>query len=313
MSPSLSPQRKTRWCFTLNNYDDESYTKVKEFCETDRVKYAVVGKETGETGTPHLQGFVILTAAQRLSFLRSHLSDRAHYEAALGSNEQAADYCKKDGDYWEKGTLPTTRGQGSKWERFRDWIKGLDERPSDGDLFTMFPSLIGQYPNGVYRALDIVFPPPVVDLSGVTLRPWQSELEYFLSTEPNDRTVEFYVDPQGGSGKSYFANYYLWKHPDSQFLSVGKRDDLAHTVDPTKRVFLLDIPRGGMEFLQYGFLEQLKNRRVFSPKYNSYTKVLHACPHVVVFTNESPNMMSLTLDRYSIHRLSEEQPLNILN
>lgn len=85
-------------------------------------------------------------------------------------------------------------------------------------------------------------------------------------------------------------------------LSIGKNADLAHAIDESKRVFVFDIPRGSMEYLQYGILEQLKNRMVFSAKYNSTTKILHQKPHVIVFCNEDPDMDKMTNDRYNIWR-----------
>lgn len=51
----ISPAIK--WCFTLNNYTIENCSsivlKVQRSC-----KFAIVGKEIGEGGTPHLQGYV---------------------------------------------------------------------------------------------------------------------------------------------------------------------------------------------------------------------------------------------------------------
>jgi hypothetical protein len=111
----------------------------------------------------------------------------------------------------------------------------------------------------------------------------------------------FYVDDEGGKGKSWFQAWYLTKNPEkTQVLSAGKRDDIAHTIDKTKSVFFFNIPRGGMEYLQYPILEQLKDRMVFSPKYNSTMKFLTAVPHVVVFCNEHPDMNKMSLDRYII-------------
>ena len=55
-----------------------------------------------------------------------------------------------------------------------------------------------------------------------------------------------------------------------------------------------------MEFLQYTILEQLKDRMVYSPKYNSMMKYMQFVPHVVVFCNEQPNMTAMSEDRYEI-------------
>lgn len=300
--------RYTRWCFTLNNPTDEEENQVLAFIEEECV-YAVVGRETGDSGTPHLQGFCILRSSQRLSFLSRRCASRAHYEHARGSNEQASQYCKKDGDFYEQGEFPKAKGN-SSWAQFRDWLRSLDDRPSEEDIFDNFPGLLLQYPNGTERALSLVFPPTPRDFSATELRPWQSELDGFLDEEADDRTIRFYVDPEGGSGKSYFTDWYEQCKGGSQYLSVGRRDDLAHAINPLKRVFFFDVPRGGMEFLQYVTLEQIKNRRVFSPKYHSQTKYLHYTPHVVVFCNELPDQTKLTADRIYIKELTQHNIVN---
>jgi hypothetical protein len=74
-------------------------------------------------------------------------------------------------------------------------------------------------------------------------------------------------------------------------------------VDESKRIFLFNIPRGQMEYLQYSVMEQLKDRMVFSPKYQSSTKLLRFVPHVVVFCNEAPDMEKMTADRYILKEL----------
>jgi hypothetical protein len=57
----------------------------------------IVGKEVGESGTPHLQGFVHHEKRFRWSELK--LPPQIHWEKALGSVPQNFEYCKKDGDY----------------------------------------------------------------------------------------------------------------------------------------------------------------------------------------------------------------------
>ena len=106
-------------------------------------------------------------------------------------------------------------------------------------------------------------------------------------------------------GEKFFCRWMLTRHPEKvQILSVGKRDDIAHAIDVSKSIFLFNMPRGGMEYLQYTILEQLKDRIIFSPKYASCTKVLYYQPHVVVFSNEEPDMTKMSADRYIIRNLN---------
>jgi len=74
-------------------------------------------------------------------------------------------------------------------------------------------------------------------------------------------------------------------------------------VDVRSRIFLVNVPRGQMEYLNYGVLEMLKDRMVLSPKYESSMKILLNCPHVIVFCNEDPDMSKMSADRYVIHEL----------
>jgi hypothetical protein len=135
------------------------------------------------------------------------------------------------------------------------------------------------------------------------LRPWQQNLDERVSHEADDRKVVFVVDEAGNNGKSWLTRYWISSRLGTQFLSVGKRDDLAYSVDSESDLFVFDIPRGSMEYVQYGIFEQLKNRVIYSPKYSSMTKILKTTPHVVVFSNEEPDRTKMTHDRYHVINL----------
>ena len=51
----------------LNNYTEEEFENIKRVLE-DKCKFAIVGKEVGENGTPHLQGFFNLIEKKRFKF-----------------------------------------------------------------------------------------------------------------------------------------------------------------------------------------------------------------------------------------------------
>ena len=103
-APRGSPAR--HWCFTLNHPSDDEFYDLGSLCdqtEPGHVRYLVMGQEVGETGTPHLQGYLELGIKERLPWLRSHVNARAHYELRRGPREAARDYCMKDGAWIEFG------------------------------------------------------------------------------------------------------------------------------------------------------------------------------------------------------------------
>lgn len=89
-------------CFTLNNYTFDDLVRLGGL--KDHVKYLVMGAEVGEQGTPHLQGYVEFNKSIKFNSAKKLLGDRVHIEQRRGTQQQAIDYCKKDGDVWEMGT-----------------------------------------------------------------------------------------------------------------------------------------------------------------------------------------------------------------
>lgn len=106
------PNGARNWCWTINNYTDEDVAKLVSIGEErTSVVYICYGKEVGEQGTPHLQGYVSFDKRRTLSYCRNLLSDRAHYEIARGSPSENREYCSKEGDFAEFGELPSGRGR----------------------------------------------------------------------------------------------------------------------------------------------------------------------------------------------------------
>jgi len=96
--------RSRAFCFTLNNYTEEDYESVIGY----PTKYTIVGKEVGEQGTPHLQGYFYLHEAKTITALKKPFP-RIHFEIAKGNAQQNYDYCSKEGDFIEKGIKPMSQ------------------------------------------------------------------------------------------------------------------------------------------------------------------------------------------------------------
>lgn len=295
-----------KWCFTINNYAESDYRNLIDIggsLERNGLRYLVVGRERGsDNGTPHLQGYIIFNDRKRLGGVKSVIGSRAHCEASRGSEVQASEYCKKDGDFSEFGELsrPVGRPKQPSVADFCAWV--ATQSPMDvteQSCAVNFPALWLRYGG---RLLSLSMHLSLhQQLETRPLRGWQCDLEAELKEEPDDRKVKFVVDHDGGKGKSFFIRWMYTSMPEKvQMLGIGKRDDIAFVVDKSKSIFLLNVPRGGMEFLQYTILEQLKDRLVYSPKYHGEMKILTSKCHVVVFCNEHPLMDKMSLDRYDI-------------
>ena len=302
--PRTTRTQGKRWVFTHNNYSAEDETRIQALFQSDDVKYGVYGREVGESGTRHLQGFIVFIGNKRFNAVR-RLFPRAHIEQALGTSQQARDYCKKDGDFFEAGTFPGASGNRTDLDALFRWGDEFTEAhgrgPTSPEVARAQPEAYLRYPR-VVRLFQARAPAP--SLREGTPNEWQNELEQELEDQADDRSIVFYVDEEGGKGKTWFQQYYLTKYPDQvQILSVGKRDDLAYAIDETKRIFFFNVPRDGMQFFQYTIAEQLKDRMVFSTKYQSRLKVLPTTPHVIVFANEQPDDTKLSADRVVIRNL----------
>lgn len=105
------PSRFRGFCFTLNNYTEDEF---QQFGSIDGAKYVVLGREIGESGTPHIQGYVYFINARTERAAR-RLFPRAHVEPQRGTTEEAITYCKKDGNYFECGEPPRIGKSKPKW------------------------------------------------------------------------------------------------------------------------------------------------------------------------------------------------------
>lgn len=119
----MNQVRSRNWAFTHNNYVEDSIDKYKAL---PKIKYLVIGKEVGESGTPHLQGTIVFTDAKSFNAVRKIMLEAGQPHIGACKDLQASiKYCKKDGDFIEVGNVPMTQEQKGQVEKER-WSIALE-------------------------------------------------------------------------------------------------------------------------------------------------------------------------------------------
>jgi len=138
LMPRITGGKGKKWCFTLNNYTEDERNAIVCFIKTN-CSYGIVGREVGEHGTPHLQGFIYLTKSLLLSQLKRELSERCHFERARGTNHENRRYCSKDGSFEEFGRCDGASAQPSFNAASQDFIRHMDAGGSIREYMEQYP------------------------------------------------------------------------------------------------------------------------------------------------------------------------------
>lgn len=85
--------RVRNWTFTLNNWTAEEFELIKK----TECRWLIVGRELGETGTPHLQGAIVFINPRTLHGVKATSGfNRCHLEIMRGSCCANRIYCTKE-------------------------------------------------------------------------------------------------------------------------------------------------------------------------------------------------------------------------
>lgn len=141
--------RSRYWVFTFNNYGEDDERRIVELVEGGDATYLIVGHEIGDSGTPHLQGYIEFAIPKGFTFARNELGGpRVHIEIRRGSGLAAASYCKKGGDFKEYGTLrKSCKGDRRDLREIQDLI---ESGCSELDIARHYPGQWHRY----YRSFD---------------------------------------------------------------------------------------------------------------------------------------------------------------
>jgi len=168
------------WCFTQNNWTTAETRILHEVI----CKYIIFGKETApQTGTQHLQGYVVFSTMKRLTAVKKILPT-AHWEIARGTTQENVEYCSKEAvDVYVRGEQPKDRAQQAQAQKdhYADVIRAAKE----GTVEEEYPQEFLRYHNIVTR----MYQPQLATLTEYSA--------YWLVGPP-------------GTGKSRYAR---WKYP----------------------------------------------------------------------------------------------------
>jgi len=284
------------WIFTLNNWTKEEYDAIVAY----DCNYHIIGKETGERGTPHLQGYIQFKRKVRLPALKK-INSRAHWEKARGSAKENKAYCSKDGDYVEKGVMSEER------KRKLDTVKAVNqimqgvsprqlmEEHGAGYIFNAdkLDKMVKRIQD--HDKLQLLHE----EFKNVELREWQKEVWEKLQNQ-DSRKILFVVDFVGNTGKTYLSKWLVLKQGAMRFENA-RSIDIKEGYQGQQYV-IFDIPRSSQEHINYAAMECIKNGAMFSSKYHSCMK-MYTHSKIVVFTNRLPDMGGLSKDRYDIMQL----------
>lgn len=305
-----------RWCFTLNNYTEEEYkASTDDFASNHSPIFLIVAREVGESGTPHLQGFVHLSKKLRITQLKKIVSVRAHFEKAKGSDKDNEKYCSKEyqGNLYVFGrpveNCSEAGGRTVTYHQAFDCAQALVK--VGGEPYNLL-AVHGQY-SGVYcqyqKAVESLarsynkfthIAKLKSEFQQVRLKVYQHNIVQIVDGEPDPRKIYWYWESQGNVGKTWLSKYLVVTREAVRFENA-KSADIKYSYKGEK-IVIFDYTRSQMDHLNYEVLESIKNGIYFNSKYESDMRVF-ATPHVVCFANSPPDQSRMSGDRWVVREL----------
>lgn len=137
---------------------------------------------------------------------------------------------------------------------------------------------------------------------------WEIEINNILSTKPDKRTLYYYFEPEGCTGKTTYQKYVFTHFKKCVTLS-GKGSDMKNGIvnyleknNELPEIILINIPRVSNEFVSWCGIEEVKDMFFFSGKYEG-GMICGPCPHVMLFANEPPPLKKVSADRWKVFEL----------
>ena len=147
--------RSRAFAWTLFNYTEEDVERIKNI----DCRYLIFGHEIcPDTGNPHLQGFILFQYQMKPLHVKHNIfqANELHIECAIASAARNYRYCKKDGEFFVKGTLP---GQGKRTDLHGFVEEAKKQRLTETELIEQHTTVYARFPQFVSKVQAHYHPP----------------------------------------------------------------------------------------------------------------------------------------------------------
>ncbi len=300
----------TTYASNLINMPKEEWNAL---CEknTKRICYIIFQQEIcPKTGKVHIQGYCELHRSIPMKTIKNMFMDQTmHIEKRKGNQTVNIDYCSKpessiEGSQYEWGT-PFEDNQGKRTDIDYYYELRRDPNISAREAADACPTQFMRY----YKAgnerremeLDHMANKSLKQrMAKVVLSDWQLQFIELLKQPINRRTVMWIADDTGLQGKTILADWCK-VYMNAQILPNGKTADIAQAYE-RKPIVFIDMKRTQQEYVNYNVIEQIKDGRIWNPKWASHFKPFDS-PHLVILANWWPDLKALSKDRWFIWEL----------
>lgn len=278
------------WVMTIMSNSENilpDSSKVESVVKTLSSSY-VCQLELGDGGMLHYQCAIETKIRKRHSTLLKDISTLLEYPEFLIQIDRSQD-----------------------WEAAKLYCSAVEKRVEGSLVLTNIAQEV------IYNQEDIKF------LDDKTKRyPWQDTFMsiFFDDSEttykPCDgRSIHWFTDTSGLSGKSTWCKWLHCRYPNNTKISFGSATQIRTSVveKGPKQMYFLDIPRtlGVDDHLNnvYAALEDILNGYVETSMHGNPRELLMLSPHVIVFSNGTPNQEKLSSDRWKIYSIDASKEL----
>lgn len=234
-------KKSKNYVFTINHPGQHHMEILSALEHREDTQYIVYQGEIGDSGTPHIQGFIQFTNRKYFKFLASRIPD-AHIEIAKYPNK-ASVYPEKDKTYapqicerCKAGTFLAAKGQGHRSD-----LSNMADDIASGqfqliEIQKKYPKQSIMYYNGMKNTY--------MDLTEDQLT--------------RDHCNSFVLFGMSGSGKSYAAKQYLGQVQQAKVAAGGRQERIVSISNNlsnygqynSPRLVLVDEFVGGIELNQ---------------------------------------------------------------